>query len=123
MRAVPPAVTTVPHRALTRHDVPSPRAPFEELIAFAYTFDGYARYGVRGCGELANATLTRFLDERVLGADLDTLRACLFFEARRWIVLAREPDTRARLYLGALLAAIEDGLDELHGGALPLPLA
>lgn len=121
--AVPQAVTSVPHHALTRAEVPSLRAEFDDVIAFAYTYDGYARYGLEGCGELANATLTRFLADRALPDDLDELRACLFFEARRWIVLEREPDTRARLYVGALLAAIEERLDDLHEGAEALPLA
>ena len=123
MLSVPQAVTNVPHHALTRDDVPSARAEFDDVIAFAYTFDGYGRFGLEGCGELANATLARFLATRELPSELDTLRSCLFFEARRWIVLEREPDTRARLYVGALLTAIEDALDDLHDGAEALPLA
>lgn len=118
---MPQAVTSVPHHALTRADVPSARAEFDEIITFAYTFDAYARFGLEACGTLANATQVRFVDARVLPSDLDTLRACLFFEARRWIVLEREPDTRARLYVGALLTAIEDALDALHDGATLLP--
>ncbi len=114
---------SVPHRSLTRDDVPDPRADFEDIVAFAYGFDGYARYGVEGCGDLANRALRRFLDDRRLPDDLDELRACLYFEARRWIVLEQEPDTRARLYVGALLEHLGDRLDDLHDGATPLPLA
>ncbi|QRN80337.1 MAG: hypothetical protein JK586_01405 [Nocardiopsis sp. BM-2018] len=120
---MPQAVNDVPHHALTRADVPSTRAEFDEIIRFAYRFDGYARFGLEACGELANATLSTYLATRELPSDLDTLRACLYFEARRWIVLEREPDTRARLYVGALLEAIEEALDELHEGAAPLPMA
>jgi hypothetical protein len=120
---VPQAVTSVPHHALTRADVPSGRAEFDEIIVFAYTFDAYARFGLEACGAMANATQAHFVDTRALPSDLDTLRGCLFFEARRWIVLEREPDTRARLYVGALLVAIEDALDALHDGAEALPLA
>jgi len=114
---------SVPHRSLTRDDVPDPRADFEDIVAFAYRFDGYARLGVEGCGELANRTLAAYLRDRSLPDDLDELRACLFFEARRWIVLEREPDTRARLYVGALLDRLGDRLDDLHDGAAALPLA
>lgn len=117
------AERSVPHRSLTRDDVPDPRAEFDEIVAFAYGFDGYARYGVEGCGELANRTLAAYLRDRRLPADLDELRACLYFEARRWIVLQREPDTRARLYVGALLDHLGERLDELHEGASPLPTA
>jgi len=123
MGPVPQAVTTVPHYALTRSDVPSLRAEFDDIIAFAYSYDGYERFGLEGCGTLANDTLTRFLATQTLPRDLDALRACLFFEARRWIVMEREPDTRARLYVGALLEAIEAALDDLHDGAEALPLA
>jgi hypothetical protein len=114
---------SVPHRSLTRDDVPDPRAEFDDIVAFAYGFDGYARFGMEACGELANRTLTTFLAERRLPDDLDALRACLFFEARRWIVLEQEPDTRARLYVGALLDHLADRLDALAEGASPLPLA
>ena len=114
---------SVPHRSLTREDLPDPRADFEDIVAFAYGFDGYARFGLEGCGELANLTLSAFLRDRRLPDDLDELRACLYFEARRWIVLQQEPDTRARLYLGALLEHLGDRLDTLQDGASELPRA
>jgi hypothetical protein len=113
----------VPHHALTRDDVPDPRAPFEEIVAFAYGFDGYARFGVEGCGRLANEIAGVFVRERRLPDDLDALRAALYFEARRAIVLGSEPDTRARLIVGALLEQVADRLDALHEGAEPLPTA
>ncbi len=114
---------SVPHRSLTREDLPDPRADFEDIVAFAYGFDGYARFGLEGCGELANLTLSAYLRDRRLPDDLDELRACLYFEARRWIVLQQEPDTRARLYLGALLEHLGDRLDALQDGASELPRA
>lgn len=113
----------MPHHALTRDDVPDPRAPFEEIVAFAYGFDGYARFGVEGCGALANEVAAAYVRERRLPDDLDTLRACLFFEARRAIVLETEPDTRARLIVGALLERLADQLDALHESSLALPTA
>jgi hypothetical protein len=120
---MPRADRSVPHRSLVRDDVPDPRDDFETIVAFAYTFDGYAHFGMEACGALANRTLTRFLADRTLPADLDELRACLYFEARRWIVLEAEPDTRARLYVGALLDRLAEKLDEQHDGAAALPLA
>ena len=123
MPAMSRAALSVPHRSLTRDDVPDPRADFEDVVAFAYGFDGYAHYGLAACGELANRTLATFLAERRLPDDLDELRACLYFEARRWIVLEREPDTRARLYVGALLDQLAERLDAFHEGTAELPLA
>jgi hypothetical protein len=123
MVSMPPSIAPVPHRSLTSDDVPPMRADFDDIVVFAYTFDGYERFGLEACGELANQTLARFLADRTLPADLDELRACLFFEARRWIVLEREPDTRARLYVGALLERLAERLDAAHEGASALPLA
>lgn len=105
----------VPHHALRREDLPGPRAPFEEVVQLAYRFDGYQAFGMRLCGEMANRALDGF--QRTgelpawLGHDLDRLRACLYFEARRWIVLEREPDTRSLMYVHRLISAIGDALD------------
>lgn len=107
-------VTPIPHEALRRDHLPRPRAPFEEVVRFAYTFDGYARFGMQLCGELGNRAISHFYRHRELPpwlADLDRLRGCLFFEVRRWILLEREPDTRALLYVRALLDAIETRLE------------
>jgi hypothetical protein len=119
---VPTAARSLPHRLLTSRDLPASRAPFDEIVAFAYTYDAYAELGLERCGALANETMARFLAERLLPDDLPTLRACLYFEARRWIVLEREPDTRSRLYVDALLERIGDVADAQGDGALPLPL-
>jgi hypothetical protein len=113
----------VPHRVLRRSDLPAGRAPFEEIVTFAYTFDGYAHYGMEHCGTLANETYATWTQAQTLPDDLDALRACLFFEARRWIVLEREPDIRARLYVDALLEAIGDAVEACAEGAEALPLA
>lgn len=104
------AVRPVAHDALTRDHLPHPRAPFEEVIAFAYTFDGYQRFGMTMCGEMANRAVSQWTAAGELPAwltgDLDRLRGCLYFEARRWIRLECEPDTRALIYVHRLIDAI-----------------
>lgn len=104
----------VPHESLGRDDLPGPRAPFEEVVHLAYTFDGYERFGMRLCGEMANRALNAFQRTAELPGwltgDLDRLRGCLYFEARRWILLEREPDTRSLIYVHRLIAAIGDAL-------------
>ncbi len=104
------AVRPVAHDALTRDHLPHPRAPFEEVIAFAYTFDGYERFGMEMCGEMANRAASQWSAGGELPGwltgDLDRLRGCLYFEARRWIRLEREPDTRALIYVHRLIDAI-----------------
>lgn len=100
-------ITPVPHEALEPETFPQRGASFDELLAFAYTFDGYQRFGMEGCAELANAALSHYYHKRVLPAGgLDVLRACLFFEARRWQLHKQEPDTKGLLYIHALVDAI-----------------
>lgn len=120
---MPAAERSLPSRALVRDDLPDPRADFDDIVRFAYTFDGYAHFGMAECAALANGALDHFLAERVLPPGIDALRGCLFFEARRWIVLEAEPDTRARLYVGALLEALGAQVDAMHQQASALPLA
>ncbi len=104
------------HHELRPEHLPHPRAPFEEVVRFAYAFDGYERFGMRLCGEMANRALSFFVETAELPAwlegDLDRLRACLFFEARRWIRLEREPDTRSLLYVHRLILAIGEAAFE-----------
>lgn len=118
-----PSVTPVPHDALTRDHLPRPREPFERVVELAYTFDGYERFGMRLCGELANRAMSAFLETAALPSwlthDLDRLRGCLYFEARRWILLEREPDTRSLIYVHRLIEAIGEALDALEREAQP----
>lgn len=100
-------ITPVPHEALEPSSFPRRGSSFEEITAFAFTFDGYARYGMEACAERANAALSRFYHKHELPEpDLDLLRACLFFESRRWQLHKQEPDTKGLLYIHALIDEI-----------------
>lgn len=80
--------------------IPSTMADWERIQRFALTFDGYAHYGsFEKCAEIANAR--RELHERQ--ETLSELRACLFFEQRRWRHYGYVPDERAMLYIRSLL--------------------
>lgn len=109
-------VAPIPHDALTLDHLPHPREPFDEVVRFAYTFDGYAALGMEMCGAMANRGRAQWEELGAVPAwladDLERLRACIFFEARRWIVLAREPDTRSLMYVHDLVRAVEDRLLE-----------
>ena len=109
-------VYPIPHEALRAADLPHPRDPFDEVVRFSATFDGYAHFGLEMCGEMANRAHTQWIETHAipswLGGDLDRLRGCLYFEARRWIRLEREPDTRSLMYVHALVAAIEDAIED-----------
>jgi hypothetical protein len=114
-------VRRLAHDELRPEHLPHPRDPFEEVVRFAYTFDGYERFGMRLCGEMANRAASGFVATGELptwlAGDLDRLRGCLFFEARRWILLEREPDTRALMYVHRLIDAIGDQLAQAGGPA------
>ncbi len=105
-------VYPVAHHELTPEHLPHPRDPFDDVVRFAATFDGYAAMGMEMCGEMANRAISQWTQTHVipswLQGDLDRLRSCLYFEARRWIRLEREPDTRSLIYVHALIEAIGD---------------
>ena len=103
-------ITPVAHEALKTF--PKRGASFDEIVVFAFTFDGYERYGMEACAQLANEALSSFYHERVMPEnDLDVLRTCLFFEARRWRHFGMEPEGDARRYIESLLAGIKSCLE------------
>ncbi|MDR9391257.1 MAG: hypothetical protein RI554_04435 [Trueperaceae bacterium] len=121
-------VQPIDHDDLRVEHLPHSRDPFDDVVRFAATFDGYAVYGMEMCGEMANRAMAQW---EQLGAvptwlegDLPRLRGCLYFEARRWIRLEREPDTRSLIYVHALIDAVRDALearDEAADVADPAP--
>ena len=84
--------------------VPDRTAPWEAVEEFALTYDGYAYWS--DVVELAGRALRRWTRDGTLPDGIDELRACLFFEERRWHHFGEEPHGRAARYVGALLDAI-----------------
>ena len=71
--------------------LPKPDASWDEIQAFALTFSGYeARGSFERCAKIANARRDSTLFE---------LRACLFFEQRRWRHFGDNPDEETMEYL------------------------
>lgn len=105
------AITPIAHADLTAAHFPKRGATFDQLQAFGYSFDGYAHFGMERCAELANAALSHYYHNDALPDDLDELRACMFFEARRWLLYEQAPDTKANLYMFALIDAIKAKLE------------
>ena len=99
-------ITPVSAEALEPERFPGRGASFGEIVALAYTYDGYERHGMEGCAEKANAALSGYYRERILPEGIETLRTCLFFEARRWQLHRQEPDTKGLLYIHALIGAL-----------------
>lgn len=108
-------VYPIAHADLTLDDLPHPRDPFDDVVRFAYTFDGYEHFGMEMCGEMANRALNHYLEGHALpdwlASDMDRLRGCLYFEARRWIRKESDPDTRSLIYIHKLVDAIGEVID------------
>lgn len=108
-----------PHGVPTGY-VPDPAAPWPEIARFALGYAGYAESGGPvALGHRANTSRDRWLSERTLPEDLATLRACLFFEQRRFNHFGYPPEGEDDRYVRALVAAIRDLM--ASPGSPPVP--
>lgn len=100
----------IPTDLLAEDDLPPPNAEWEAIARLALSFNGYA-YSEK-CGEIANAVAAAFArDHKVPGTlSLDDLRACLFFEQRRWRHFGEIPDEHAMAYIRRLIEATREQL-------------
>jgi hypothetical protein len=98
----------IPNRILRLVDVPSGGAKWHEIEMFALTFNGYNHYSDEACGKFADSVIRSFLagKNRLENMNLSRLRACLFFEQRRYRHFGFEPDKETMVYIRALLKAI-----------------
>ena len=89
--------------------VPTPEATWSEIWHFAHLVDGYRTHG-DALGDMANASVSHFEREHEIDPllPLSDLRACLFFEARRYRHFGHDPDSDDTPYLRALVTAIRD---------------
>ena len=104
-------VSPVASEDLQTEDFPGRGATFDVVQKFGYSFDGYAALGMEDCAKIANAALSDYYHKDELPDDLDTLRACMFFEVRRWSLYEQMPDTKANIYMFALVDAIREKLE------------
>ena len=99
--------------------VPDVTAPWQELELFTLTFNGYEAFPDEACADLANKVIDEFSKSAKIleNLTLTELRACLFFEQRRYRHSDDVPDAGGLIYIGALLNLIcaadsMDGEDE-----------
>jgi hypothetical protein len=96
----------IPNRELTLRDIPGPDADYYRVISeFALTFNGYDYYPDT-CEDIANRAIERFGDCGAVPDSLSELRACLFYEQRRWRHFSGDLDSEALAYTRALVDAI-----------------
>ena len=75
----------------------------------ALTFDGYRAYGSTSrLARLANSALERWRAARALPDALTELRACLFFEQRRWHHFGESFDDETMRYVRALIERMRE---------------
>lgn len=89
---------TTPNDGLRLDDIPGPEADWYTIGTFALTFNGYEECGsFEECARIANEARPTTLTE---------LRACLFFEQRRWRHFGDEPDEEDMTYIKGLVEQI-----------------
>jgi hypothetical protein len=83
--------------------LPTSYGEWSDYVRFALTFDPKDR---DMCRELAGDAFARWQRTGEVPRRLEELRACLWFEQRRWRFLGREPDREGMRYAGALIRAM-----------------
>jgi len=97
---------------LTEHDLPPPSADWEQINAFAHTFNGYTY--LDKLHEIGNAASVAIEHSQALPESLSELRACLFYEARRSRHYGYDPGEATMQYIQALVEAIRAHVRTQH---------
>ena len=101
----------ITNAALRLDHLPAGDAPELELQEFALTFDGYRELGSSArLARLANPANERWRQTGELPQTLTDLRACLFFEQRRWHHYGEGFDEETMRYVRALIVRIREEL-------------
>ena len=100
------AARAIVNAAVTESVVPERGESWDIVSEFALSYDGYAYWD--DLPELAGRVLQGWTRDRHLPESLDELRACLFYEHRRWHHFGQDPAGRSAGYIWALLEAVAD---------------
>lgn len=97
---------------LKADQIPDGNSDYRNVAEFALTFDGYERFG--RVAEFANNNLAVYNadKESLKKRTLTELRACLFYEQRRYRHMDEEPENEDRDYINALLTEMFIRVDE-----------
>jgi hypothetical protein len=88
-------------------DLPTTYGEWSDYARFAVTFAPLDREQTR---EFATDSFARWRRTGEVPRKLEELRACLWFEQRRWRFMGREPDAEGMRYVGALIRAMRNVL-------------
>jgi hypothetical protein len=98
--------------------VPSVDADLDEIWAFALTYNAYDRHGgSSGAARLANSAADRWEKDASVPIRLNTARAALFFEQRRYHHFGWDPEGSSDAYIRSLVGRIQ----KLTGGRVSGP--
>jgi hypothetical protein len=92
---------------LRETDLPTAYGEWSDYAKFAVTFAPHNR---DLCSEMGADAFARWRRTGEVPRRLEDLRACLWFEQRRWRFVGREPDTEGMRYVGALIRAMRTHL-------------
>ena len=87
------------------HDLPTTYGDWSDYARFAVTFSPKDR---EGCAEFAASAFANWRRTSNVPRTLQELRACLWFEQRRWRFMGREPDAEGMQYAAALIRAMRN---------------
>ena len=102
----------LPNERLTEADLPAPNAPWQQISAFAGTFNGYAEHGgTKPLQRFGRAMRELHQSGWILPHDVSALRSALFFEQRsdHFADTAEDPATLS--YVHALVEALRSALE------------
>src|SRR5256885_5807084 len=97
---------------LRETDLPNGYGEWSDYAKFAVTFAPRDR---DLCSEAASDAFARWRRTGEVPRTLEELRACLWYEQRRWRFLGREPDTEGMRYAGAVIRAMRTQLGSRPG--------
>jgi hypothetical protein len=91
----------VPNAQLRVHGIPDRGDTWDAVSSFSLSYDGYAYWD--DVSELATRWIRSWTRHHTLPTSIDEVRACLFYEQRRWHHFGEEPNGRGERYIWALL--------------------
>ena len=91
--------------------IPPIDSDYSHIAGFALTFDGYSR--IKDIALFANKIVEKFHEDQSATEKLTLteLRACLFYEQRRYHHFGEDPDGEDRDYINKLLLEIVNRVD------------
>jgi hypothetical protein len=103
----------IPNEHLNATAVPPATASWQTIGSFAITLNGYRAIGQKECSQLAKKVGGEFSRDAISlqSLSLTELRACLFFEQRRFRHFGSEPQDADRDYINALLETIRQKVE------------